>query len=295
MSTEYFLNEFEEDKNVFILDRDDKYVANFGKQWRDHVDIQIDSKNGFTCSQDLLENVIFDDLKYFEGKSVLEIGCGAGRFSEHIAKHAKNCVLVDLSQAIFFNVAQANESAVRIKADFLKLIPNKKFDIVLCRGVLQHTPSPEESIKKLYEFVKEDGEVVFDIYPPPKVGSFSPKYWLWRPLFKKFIKYENGEKFLTTYIRPLLIAKRIIRKIFLNSRFISDCFIPVYDYKGLLPLDEKQLEAWAILDTLDGMYAEYEYPMSFKRVTEFLTQNNVVISQSSKKFNAFRTSITIKK
>ena len=43
MSTEYFLNEFEEDKNVFILDRDDKYVANFGKQWRDHVDIQIDN------------------------------------------------------------------------------------------------------------------------------------------------------------------------------------------------------------------------------------------------------------
>ena len=81
-----------------ILDRDDKYVANFGKQWRDHVDIQIDSKNGTTCSQDLLENVIFDDLSYFEGKSVLEIGCGAGRFSEHIAKHAKNCVLVDLSQ-----------------------------------------------------------------------------------------------------------------------------------------------------------------------------------------------------
>jgi 2-polyprenyl-3-methyl-5-hydroxy-6-metoxy-1,4-benzoquinol methylase len=108
MGTEYFLNEFEVDNNVLILDRDDKYVANFGKQWRDHVDIQIDSKNGTTCSKDLLENVIFDDLSYFKDKSVLEIGCGAGRFSEHIAKHAKNCVLVDLSQAIFFNVAQSN-------------------------------------------------------------------------------------------------------------------------------------------------------------------------------------------
>jgi len=291
MSTEYFLNEFEVSNNVLILDRDDKYVANFGKQWRDHVDIQIDSKNGTTCSQDLLENVIFDDLSYFEGKSVLEIGCGAGRFSEHIAKHAKNCVLVDLSQAIFFNVAQSNDSALRIKADFLKLIPNKKFDVVLCRGVLQHTPSPEESIKKLYEFVKADGEVVFDIYPPPKVGFLSPKYWLWRPLFKNLIQYEKGERFLTRYIKPLLMVKRIIRKIFLNSRFISDCFIPVYDYKGLLQLNEKQLEEWAILDTLDGMYAEYEYPMSIKKVTKFLDRNNVIISQSSKKFNAFRTSL----
>jgi hypothetical protein len=91
------------------------------------------------------------------------------------------------------------------------------------------------------------------------------------------------------------MVKRIIRKIFLNSRFISDCFIPVYDYKGLLQLNEKQLEEWAILDTLDGMYAEYEYPMSLKKVTKFLGKNNVIISQSSKKFNAFRTSLEVKK
>ena len=98
---QYFNNNFIEDKGVHILDKDDKYVANFGKQWRDHVDIQIDSKNGFNCSKDLLENVIFSDIKYFQDKTVLEIGCGAGRFSEHIIKYAKELVLVDLSGYIF--------------------------------------------------------------------------------------------------------------------------------------------------------------------------------------------------
>jgi ubiquinone/menaquinone biosynthesis C-methylase UbiE len=289
-TSKYFSNEFQENNGVLILDQDDKYVANFGKQWRDHVDIQIDSKNGFTCSQDLLENVIFSDLSYFKGKSVLEIGCGAGRFSEHIVKHAKDLVLVDLSQAIFFNVAQSNQNCNRIKADFLKLIPNKKFDIIICRGVLQHTPSPKDSIKKLYDFVKQDGEVVFDIYPPPKVGFLSPKYFLWRPFFKNLIKYENCEKFLINNIKVLLKLKRIIRKIFFNSRFISDCFIPVYDYKGLLDLDEKQLEDWAVLDTLDGMYAQYEYPMSFKKVHALLATINVEIRFASKQYNAFRTS-----
>ena len=62
MTHQYFKNEFQMDNGVFILDRDDTYVANFGKQWRDHVDIQIDSKNNFSCSQDLLENVIFSNL-----------------------------------------------------------------------------------------------------------------------------------------------------------------------------------------------------------------------------------------
>ena len=290
MTHQYFKNQFQMDNGVFILDRDDKYVANFGKQWRDHVDIQIDSKNNFSCSQDLLENVIFSNLDFFQNKSVLEIGCGAGRFSEHIVKHAKELVLVDLSQAIFFNVAQFEENCTRIKADFLKLIPNQKFDIVLCRGVLQHTPSPKDSIQKLYDFIKPDGEVVFDIYPPPKVGFLSPKYFLWRPLFKNFIKYESCEKFLINNIKILLSAKRVIRKIFLNSRFISDCIIPVYDYQGLLDLNEKQLEDWAILDTLDGMYAQYEYPMSYKKVHALLKSLNAAVLFSSKKFNAFRTS-----
>ena len=288
---QYFNNNFIEDKGVHILDKDDKYVANFGKQWRDHVDIQIDSKNGFNCSKDLLENVIFSDIKYFQDKTVLEIGCGAGRFSEHIIKYAKELILVDLSQAIFFNVAQESTNCKRIKADFLRLIPNKKFDVVVCRGVLQHTPSPKESIKKLYEFVKDEGEVIFDIYPPPKIGYFSPKYFLWRPLFKNLIEYESCEKFLTDNISLLLKIKRIIRKIFFNSRFISDCFLPVYDYKDVLKLNDKQLEQWAVLDTLDGMYAEYENPMSFKRVINLLDKYNVEIKYSSKIHNAFRTSL----
>ena len=290
MAHQYFKNEFQEDNGVLILDRDDKYVANFGKQWRDHVNIQIDSKNNFSCSQELLENVIFSKLDFFNDKTVLEIGCGAGRFSEHIVKHAKDLVLVDLSKAIFFNVAQSEQNCKRVKADFLKLIPNEKFDVVICRGVLQHTPSPKDSIQKLYDFVKPDGEVVFDIYPPPKVGFLSPKYLLWRPLFKNFIKYETCEKFLMSNIRKLLSVKRVIRKIFFNSRFISDCFIPVYDYQGLLNLTEKQLEDWAILDTLDGMYAQYEYPMSYKKVHALLKSLNARVLFSSKKFNAFRTS-----
>ena len=197
--------------------------------------------------------------------------------------------MVDLSQAIFFNVAQSEKNCIRIKADFLKLIPAKKFDIVICRGVLQHTPSPTDSIKKLYEFVKPDGEVVFDIYPPPKVGFLSPKYLIWRPLFKNFIKYESCETFLINNIKILLSIKRIIRKIFFNSRFISDCFIPVYDYKGMLDLNEKQLEDWAVLDTLDGMYAQFEYPMSYKKVHALLEKLKAKVLFSDKKFNAFRT------
>jgi len=32
MKSDYFKNEFEEDQGALILDKDDKYVKNFGKQ-----------------------------------------------------------------------------------------------------------------------------------------------------------------------------------------------------------------------------------------------------------------------
>ena len=40
--------------NFFILDNDDSYSVNFGKQWRDHRDIQIDSINKFSLSYDVI-------------------------------------------------------------------------------------------------------------------------------------------------------------------------------------------------------------------------------------------------
>ena len=51
MIEEYFKNKMTlSSDNVYILDKDDKYSENFGKQWRDYRDIQIDSLNDFNIS-----------------------------------------------------------------------------------------------------------------------------------------------------------------------------------------------------------------------------------------------------
>ena len=197
MKNVFFQNNFEKSQGVLILDKSDGHVANFGKQWRDHVDVQIDSKNNFDISKNYLKDLLFGNLEILRGKDVLEIGSGAGRFTEHICKYANNCVSVDLSSAIFYNVASKENNLIRIKADFSKLLPKKKFDIVICRGVLQHTPNPKESILRLFSFVsKEEGTVFFDIYPKPKIGFLHPKYLFWRPIFKRLISYEVCENFL---------------------------------------------------------------------------------------------------
>ena len=293
MKLKYFENSFLDKKeNVLILNAEDGHVENFGKQWRDHSDVQIDSLNDFELSKKMLEELLFQDLDFLNNKTVLEIGCGAGRFTEYLVKHAKECVSLDLSSAIFYNIAKEENNLVRIKADFLDLKPREKFDVVLCRGVLQHTPHPKLSIEKLFEFVKDSGLVFFDIYPKPKAGLLHPKYLIWRPLFKKLIPYEKCEILLSSNIRTILRYKRFIKKMLFNSKFISDCLIPVWDYHDVLDLTEEQLEKWAVLDTLDGLYAHYDIPMSNREVLKLLEKLNFEVLSSKKEKNIFKVCLS---
>ena len=149
-----FNNPFKTDnRGILIINDKDKYASNFAKQWKEYNYVQIDSKNNFNISEKFLEDLIFDSLDFLHNKEVLEIGCGAGRFTEHIVKKSKLCVSVDLSSAIYHNVVKNNDNLILVKADFLELIPLKKFDIVICRGVLQHTPDPLKSIDLLFILV----------------------------------------------------------------------------------------------------------------------------------------------
>ena len=237
----FFHNSFKITKDkVFILSSNDNYTSNFGKQWKKYRNIQIDSINNFDISKNFLEEILFNDLKILENKNVLEIGCGAGRFTEHIVKYAKLCVSVDLSSSIFYNVAKTSKNLILIKSDLMDLLPNKKFDIVICRGVLQHTPDPLKSILKLYDFINNTGKVYFDIYPMPKIGFFHPKYIFWRPLIKFLYKYEDFEMFLEKRIKILLRIKRRIKILFFNSDFISDTLVPIWDYKDKIFLIDRQ-------------------------------------------------------
>ena len=70
---EYFKNYFHKDnKNLFILNKDDSYVENFGKQWIKYRNIQIDSINGFNHSREMLLELCFNKSDIFKDKEVLK-------------------------------------------------------------------------------------------------------------------------------------------------------------------------------------------------------------------------------
>ena len=284
---EFFENKFKIENDVHVLNNNDDYSANFGKQWKKYTNTQIDSINNFKISYNLINDLFFNNMKLMNDKNILEIGSGAGRFTEIIIDKAKSCTTVDMSAAIFYNVSKSSTKLTRIKANFIDLKPKKKFDIVICRGVLQHTPDPYKYLEKLFDFIDNNGVVVFDIYSMPKIKLLHPKYLIWRPLFLNFIKYSRTEIFLNKNISLLLRIKRFIKKILFNSSFLSDCIMPIWDYKDKIELNEKQLQQWSILDTLDGLYAKYDKPKTNKSILNFLFKKNKKIINNNTKKNYF--------
>jgi 2-polyprenyl-3-methyl-5-hydroxy-6-metoxy-1,4-benzoquinol methylase len=69
---------------------------------------------------------------------------------------------------------------------------------VICLGVLQHTPDPAESFRKLAEMVKEGGGLVIDVYSKRLSSLISWKYVL-RPITKRM---------------PSRVLLRIVKKLF---------------------------------------------------------------------------------
>src|SRR5689334_4411793 len=76
------------------------YATSFGYQWHWYRDVQMDSKNRSSTSDDsLLTTTGWSDAD-FKGRRVLDAGVGAGRFAERSAAHGAAVYGVDLTQAI---------------------------------------------------------------------------------------------------------------------------------------------------------------------------------------------------
>jgi SAM-dependent methyltransferase len=258
----------------------DNYAEDFGLQWNRFSRTQLDSYTGTDISESRLARCFRGHLFDIEGKLVLEAGSGAGRFTEILLKHGAVVHSFDFSSAVEANRNNngASDRLMLVQAD-IRAIPFQKnaYAYVICLGVLQHTPSPEESILSLWQMVKPGGYLVIDHYLfkwrnmlPPPIGGAEPLYRklllalprkqrlgvarkivdLWFPVHWKF--------------RDSLTAQRLLRRI-----------SPVHFYHPQLPLKSKELYyEWALLDTHDGTTDYYKHHRSVKQIRQFLATLN---------------------
>ena len=264
------------------------YVKNFGIQWNKFQVTQFDSFTGNNSTKNRLLNSCGLEEINFKDSLVLELGSGAGRFTEVLINMGAKVVTVEPSEAI---VANKNnnfyENTIFLNESLFDLpFEEGLFDFVICYGVAQHTPNPDECYNICVKNAKINvGKISVDHYQKKILPNpfYHPKY-LWRPITRR-IKPEKLLKFIEFYIPyyinfDLLLMKYLPTKMSTILRGLMP--IPCWNYYGNknFPNDRKSLIEWAIMDTFDALGATYDFPYSmgdFKRLSKNLDLNDIII------------------
>ena len=293
MNLHEYLNIESTDEGVINL-IDDEYHDNFGYQWNRFNKLQLDSHNGSRESEDRLINQSEFSREDFNGKVVLEVGAGNGRFTEILLNLGAKVIAVDFSSAIYANYKNHERSVKEgnllcLRGSLFDLPLEKlSFDIVLCYGVIQHTGNNELALDTLSSFVSEGGHLLIDIYSN-SLKHYNPWVYLIRPIFSYLItnnekRMEIVEKFvnfvfsfqvkLLTYLRNKKGILRYLRY-FVNRSPNSVYGINLY-LEGKVSLEHAK--DWSVCDTNDAWTPQHDDPVSF-------TQWNKLISGIKNKYN----------
>jgi len=252
------------------------YTKAFGAQWKSYQKTQLDSYTGKPISRDRLKRLVGGDLGILQDQCVLEAGCGAGRFTEILLQWGANVLAADLSEAVeanYDNCYQYKAYSV-IQADVSQLpVAPHQFDIVICIGVIQHTPNSEKTIEALCGYVKPGGLLVIDHYSYNYPFTTSRKF-IHNLLIQTSPSFSLGFcRFLVTILWPIhsLLWKHRSKPFVerLQSRFTA--WSPVVDYHAsYAELGDELLYAWAMLDTHDTLTDHYKHLRSAEEIEMIL-------------------------
>lgn len=247
----------------------DAYCESFAFQWSRFRNLQHDSISSKDLTLRRMKDNTRWDMSALDGKSVLECGCGPGRFTEILAGYGAEVVALDMSRAIDVNLDNLGprDNVLLLQADLFDLpFLASRFDYVFCYGVLQHTPDPARTFGFLADCLAPGGRISVDVYRKfgkPSPWSF-PKYF-WRPLTKR-LKHDVLLSILSWYIPRYIDFDTRIRSIERHGELLCGIIpIPCWNYIHNGYTREERIQH-AIMDTFDALSPAYDAPQTLESV-----------------------------
>jgi SAM-dependent methyltransferase len=194
---------------------------------------------------------------------VLEVGCGAGRFTEVLLSFPQLRVTsLDLSSAVEANrlsfPIDERHRVVQADIEYPPFARGEYFDFVVCLGVIQHTPSPERTIERLLSLVRPGGALVFDHYRPEWRRLTKVTALALRPLVKR-LPQSQRIPFCEHLVRVFIPLHRAVRNI-PWAQYARSRISPITTYYHVYPMLREDLQReWAVLDTHDGLADWYKH------------------------------------
>ena len=179
-------------------------------------------------------NLIRNMLKTILYKNIIEIGCGDGSIGLSILDENKELTLLDISEKMIVRAKEKTPSLLCRKVEYVvediyTYQPRKKYDLVICVGVLAHVPSIEDLLIKIGSILSESGHLIL---------QFTESHSLFGWFNYKFMnKTYGGYKVNKTCYRDLvpllskLNLKLISKKVYSGSAFLLSHINPSLGYK----------------------------------------------------------------
>ncbi len=133
----------------------------------------------------------FAQFERWQGKKVLEIGCGIGTDTISFARNGAQVTAVDLTEKSLELARQRarvfglDDRTTFLQANAEKLsdyVPVEPYDLVYSFGVIHHTPHPDRVLEEIRKYVTPDSTVKIMVY----------NRWSWKVLWILFI-YGKGQ------------------------------------------------------------------------------------------------------
>lgn len=227
----------------------DGYVGSFSYEWNKWSRVQFDPANGRTESEDTFTEKTGFTPGDLEGRLVLDVGCGAGRFLEIASRWGGRAIGVDFSFAV--EASQANlghrPNVDVIQADVFHLpFKDDVFDVIFSIGVLHHTRDTREAFLSLPRHLKNGGEIaVWLYYYTDQLYNRASDFW------RRVVRgWPNGAIYAFCWTLCLLCS-RLYMQPFMSRR-------PWGHLRRVLPVNTHPDWHWRVLDTFDWYSPMYQ-------------------------------------
>ena len=233
----------------------DGYVSNFSLEWTRHAKTQLDTATTHESEDTFRAKTGFapEDLKK---KTVLDAGCGMGRFADVAERWGARVVGVDLSFSV--DAARRNlrgrENVAILQANLYDLpFAPESFDYVYSIGVLPFTPDPAKAFAAIARLVKPGGSLAVWVYER-------------NPLFR----ISDGYRRVTTKMpQPTLYNLcRVAGPLY----YVHKLPLVGRVSRVALPISMHPKWKWRVLDTFDWYSPVYQWKHTYPEVARWFEQ-----------------------
>ena len=242
----------------------------FNTRWAEHPKPQANTIN------QLLDKTGWKQ-EDFQGKTILDAGCGCGRFLQLCQEWGGETIGIDSSeQAIASTKSNCQPGTLLLRADLLHVpLKNSMVDMAFSIGVLHHTPDPKKAFLEVARTVKPGGELAIWVYCCP---VSDPKYLPLSEFFHAVTSACSPDKLHAACAKYAVAIRDVLKP---NWGPLEQIIRPTYSE------DNEE----CISDNFDWHTPQYRSWHTYEEVREWFAEAGFVVTREGK----FPVSVTGKK